>query len=422
MEELIVSRMAENLIGSEIIRLAGEIRERTNKGEHIYNFTIGDFNPNLFPIPEKFLQYIVEAYRKNETNYPPAEGMANLREAIREFTVSRLELNYPAADFLVAGGSRPLIYAIYKALVDEGDTVVFPVPSWNNNHYSHLSSAQMICVETTAENNFMPSAADIQPHISTANLVALCSPLNPTGTVFTQQDLGSICELILAENELRIAAGKKPVYLMYDQIYWPLTYGNTTHYNPVSLFPEMKKYTIFVDGMSKGFAATGVRVGWAFGPAKVMAKMKSILGHIGAWAPKAEQVAAGYFLSDHEAINTYLTDFKIRIDNSLRSFYEGFKQLREEGYPVDAIAPQAAIYLTVKIDLKGKTTPAGDLITTTAQITSYLLNHGGIGLVPFSAFGASADSVWYRLSVGTASTEDISGFFAALKKVMDELS
>ncbi|MES2629763.1 MAG: aminotransferase class I/II-fold pyridoxal phosphate-dependent enzyme [Bacteroidota bacterium] len=413
--------MAENLIGSEIIKLAGEIRERTLQGEKIYNFTIGDFDPQLFPIPEPFLNAIIEAYRKNETNYPPADGMAGLRDAISRFTSETLGLDYPSSDILVAGGSRPLIYAIYKALVDEGDTVLFPVPSWNNNHYTHLSAAQMVCIETQPENNFMPSAADLAPHIENATLIALCSPLNPTGTVFTKTDLGQICELVLAENNRRKGLNKKPVYLMYDHIYWLLTYGNTIHYNPVSLYPEMAKYTIFVDGMSKGFAATGVRVGWSFGPKKVIAKMKSILGHIGAWAPKAEQVAAGNFLKNSAAVSEYLTDFKSQIENSLQSFYQGFQELKAEGHNVDAISPQAAIYLTVKIDLIGKTTPDGSLITTTPQITSYLLNHGGIALVPFSAFGASAESVWYRLSVGTASKEDISGFFTNFRKILSEL-
>lgn len=421
MEDLIVSKMAENLIGSEIIKLAGEIRERTQQGEKIYNFTIGDFDPHLFPIPDAFLDAIVEAYKNNETNYPPADGMAGLRDAIKQFTSETLGLDYPAADILVAGGSRPLIYAIYKALVDEGDTVLFPVPSWNNNHYTHLSAAQMICIETQPENNFMPSAADLAPYIEKATLVALCSPLNPTGTVFTKTDLGQICELILSENNRRKALNQKPVYLMYDHIYWLLTYGDTVHYNPVSLYPEMAQYTVFVDGMSKGFAATGVRVGWAFGPKKVMAKMKSILGHIGAWAPKAEQVAAGKFLKNSAGVNLFLGDFKNQIEGSLQAFYQGFQELKAEGYSVDAISPQAAIYLTVKIDLLGKTTPDGSLITSTPQITSYLLNSGGIALVPFSAFGASSESVWYRLSVGTASQDDITGFFENFRRILSDL-
>ena len=96
---------------------------------------------------------------------------------------------------------------------------------------------------------------------------------------------------------------------MYDQMYWHLTYGDIKHYNPVSLRPEMRNYTIFIDAISKVFAATGVRVGWSMGPASVINKMKSILGHVGAWAPMAEQKAVASFLGKKKEIENYLLHF-----------------------------------------------------------------------------------------------------------------
>lgn len=107
---------------------------------------------------------------------------------------------------------------------------------------------------------------------------------------------------------------------MYDQIYWTLTYGDTNHFNPVSLVPEMKNYTIFIDGLSKAFAATGVRVGWSVGPARVIGKMKSILSHLGAWAPKAEQVATARYLARTSDVDNYLTRFKDEIHSRLDGF------------------------------------------------------------------------------------------------------
>ena len=118
----------------------------------------------------------------------------------------------------------------------------------------------------------MPTAADIKPYIQEATLVALCSPQNPTGTIFSKEGLEEICDMILAEN-VRRGPDAKPVYLMYDQIYWALTYDGTHHVNPVIMRPEMRNYTICIDGISKSFAATGVRVGWAFGPDKIINKM-----------------------------------------------------------------------------------------------------------------------------------------------------
>lgn len=418
--DLRVSKMAENLIGSEIIKLAGEIRERLTRGERIYNFTIGDFDPALFPIPKALEAYIVEAYRQHHTNYPPADGMAELRRAVCADIARYQGLTYNENEVLVAGGARPLIYAIFQAIVDPGDTVVFPVPSWNNNHYTHLAHAHQVFLETLPENNFMPDAASLRPHLADASLLALCSPLNPTGTVFSRAQLEDICDLVLEENQRR-SPERKPLYLMYDQIYWQLTYGESAHTDPVSLRPEMRDYTVFVDGISKSFAATGVRVGWSFGPKKVIDKMKSILGHVGAWSPKAEQVATARFLADDAAVQEFLLPFREKIFQRLRGFYAGLMALREQGYPVDAIAPQAAIYLTVRFDLKGLSRPDGTPLETTEQITAYLLGEAQLALVPFSAFGASKTSTWYRLSVGTASDDDVQHALEALKGALGRL-
>jgi aspartate aminotransferase len=418
---LVLSNLATNIIGSEIIKLAAEVNEKIKKGEKIYNLTIGDFNSKIFPIPVELKKAIIHAYDDDQTNYPAADGMPELRQAVSTLLKERGELNYAPDEILIAGGARPVIYATFLTLVDEGDTVVFPVPSWNNNHYAYLSYAESVVIETTAQNKFMPTAADLKPYISSATLIALCSPLNPTGTTFKKKDLEEICDLILNENKTRIVSGKKPVYLMYDQIYWALTHGETKHYNPVSLRPEMKNYTVFVDGISKSLAATGVRVGWSMGPKPIIDKMKSILTHVGAWAPKAEQVASAIYLNDLNSYDAFLNDIKTKVNDRLIGFYKGFESLKADGLKVDAIAPEAAIYLTVQFLLHGQQTEAGNVLKTTEDITKYILDEAKVALVPFYAFGTSPDSSWYRLSVGTCKLEDvdviIENIRAALKKL-----
>ena len=417
-----VSHMAETLIASEIIKLAGEINEKIKSGEQIYNLTIGDFDPKVFPIPAELEEEIIKAYKQHETNYPPADGLLETRKAVSKFLLEREGVEYnPATEILMSAGARPLIYAIYQTVVQPGDTIVFPVPSWNNNHYTHLSHAKKIEVMATAENHFMPTAADLKPHLKGAALVALCSPLNPTGTTFSRHDLEQICELIVEENHSR-GENEKPLYLMYDQIYWVLTYGETEHFNPVSLVPEMKDYTIFVDGLSKAFAATGVRVGWSVGPARVIGKMKSILSHLGAWAPKAEQIATARYLSRTADVENYLNRFKKEVHDRLDGFYDGFMALKNEGYKVDAIAPQAAIYLTVQFDLHGKKKEDGTVLATTKDVTKYLLEEAHVAIVPFSAFGDDENSTWYRLSVGTCRLEEVKMVIESLRKALSKLS
>ncbi|AEW02313.1 aminotransferase [Niastella koreensis] len=416
-----LSHLAETLIGSEIVKLGGEIRDKIRAGERIYNFTVGDFDPAIFPIPKELEEEIIKAYREHFTNYPAGDGNLDLREAIAHFLKEREQLSYKPAEILVASGGRPLIYSLYRAVCDKEDKVIYAVPSWNNNHYTHFIGAEHVVIEARAENNFMPIAKDIKPHLKGASLLALCSPQNPTGTTFTKHDLEAICDMVLEENSRR-GADEKKLYVMYDQMYWQLTYGDIIHYNPVSLRPAMKEYTIFIDAISKCFAATGVRVGWAFGPQIIRDKMNAILSHLGAWAPMAEQKACARFLYNNEAIDNYLKHFKGEAEERLRNIYNGLQQLKKEGFSVDAIAPQAAIYLTIKIDLVGKKTAGVNQLTQQSDVTAYLLNEAKLAVVPFYAFGADRSSPWYRLSVGTCKKEEIGEMIDQLRNALKKLS
>jgi aspartate aminotransferase len=266
----------------------------------------------------------------------------------------------------------------------------------------------------------MPTAKQLAPHLKGATLLSLCSPQNPTGTTFDKEELTAICDLVLEENNSR-GPDQKKLYVMFDQMYWHLTYGDIQHHNPVSLRPAMKDYTIFIDAISKAFAATGVRVGWALGPALVIQKMKQIMTHIGAWAPMAEQKALAVYLHNKPAIEKYLHHYKNEIEERLSTIYNGLIELKQAGLPVDAIKPEAAIYLTVKIDAVGKTTPSGKLLSSQADVTAFLLDAAGLALVPFYAFGAAASSPWYRMSIGTCKKEEIAAMLQQLRNALQPL-
>jgi aspartate aminotransferase len=415
-----VSVLAQNLHGSEIIKIAGEINELKKQGQNIANLTIGDFDANIYPIPTELRDGIIDAYNKNQTNYPPADGVLSLRESVSAFLKSRMGLEYASNQILISGGSRPLIYSTYLALVDPGDKVVFPTPSWNNNHYCDLTGAEAVLVETRAEHNFMPTADEIRPHLKGATLLALCSPLNPTGTMFSKRDLEEICDLVIAENKTR-SADEKPLYLLYDQIYSQLTFGEHRHYDPVTLRPELKNYTVFIDGGSKCFAATGVRVGWGFGPAAIINNMKAIVGHMGAWSPKPEQVAMSEFLKNDGFVNKYLDKLKADIQASLCTMHEGFQQLKAEGFSVDSIEPMGAIYLTISVNYVGKTTPDGKVLGNSADINFYLIKEAGVAFVPFSAFGTGEEITWFRASVGASTLTDIQQMIPRIREALAKL-
>ena len=415
-----VSQLAANLIGSEIIKIGNQVNDLKSKGAEIANLTIGDLNSNIYPIPDLLKEEIQKAYQNNLTNYPPANGLLTLRKAISQDIKNRWNLEYSENEVLVAGGSRPLIYAVFKTIVDAGDKVIYPVPSWNNNHYSYLTDAQKVEVETTQENNFLPTAADLKPYLMGAVLIALCSPLNPTGTMFTKQQLAEICELIIEENKNR-GENEKPLYLMYDQIYAMLTFGGE-HFDPVSLYPELKDYTIYIDGASKCFAATGVRVGWSFGPAAVIDKMKALLGHVGAWAPKPEQEAVAVLLNHPEKVDEFVNHFKGEIAKSLTVLHNGIQELKNKGFAVESIQPMGALYLTIELNYVGKTKPDGNQITDSSDLVFYLIEEAGIALVPFSAFGNSRDMPWFRASAGGVSLDEIKNMLPRLESALQKLS
>ncbi len=416
-----VSLMAHGLIGSEILKIANDIRIMTTEGKKVCNLTVGDFSSTEFRIPQFLEDEILKALKQGETNYPPSDGMVSLRKSVAEFYQRRLNLTYPVESVLISGGSRPAIYAAYHAVVDPGDTVVYPVPSWNNNHYCHLVGAKGIPMVCGKDENFLPTRKMFGKVIRGARLLALNSPLNPTGTAFAENVLRGICDLVLEEN-LKRKDGDRPLYLLYDQVYWLLTYGETKHYNPISLLPELLPYTIFVDGISKPFAATGVRVGWAVGPTDIIARMASILGHVGAWAPRAEQVAVAKLLSATDEIAAYHREMKRGLQLRLNTLYEALTGFKKVGLPVDIVPPMGAIYLSACFALIGKRTSAGIILSTNEDIRTYLLHEAGLAIVPFQAFGTTEEDGWFRLSVGAVALKDIENFIPRLKDALLKLT
>ena len=414
-----ISRMVDTLTGSEILRIAGEIRTLVAAGRTVCDLTVGDFSPRQFPIPEVLKDGIVAALEQGETNYPPSNGLGELREAVRRFYARELGLEYPTESVVITGGSRPAIYATYRTLVDPGDRVVYPVPSWNNNHYVHLIGAVGVPVFCGAAQQFLPRPEDLRPLLPGARLLALNSPLNPAGTAFTADALARICDLVLDENARRGPRGERPLFVMYDHVYWTLCFHGTAHVTPPALRPEMGPYTVFVDGISKAFAATGVRVGWAVGPADVVARMSAVLGHMGAWAPRAEQVATAAFLHDAPAIRAFHARFIPAVQSRLERLHAACRSCAAPACPSTAPRPPApSTWPRASIPSAGAPRPAASS-GRTKTCASTCSTARGLAVVPFQAFGSLEEDGWFRLSVGAVSEAEIE---AVMPRVRDALT
>jgi aspartate aminotransferase len=310
---------------------------------------------------------------------------------------------------------------VYRTLLDPGDLAVYPVPSWNNNHYAYLAGARAHEIAVHAKSNFFPRAEDIAPAIHEARMITINSPLNPTGTVIDRGQLEAIATLVVEENARRVARGERRlVYLVYDQVYWMLTFHGAEHVTPVELVPEVGPYTVLLDGASKAFCATGMRVGWGVMPPAIRRRMADILGHIGAWAPRAEQIAMAHLLDAPESIAAFHHAMHDALARRLDALHTGFRAMAADGYPVEAIAPQGAIYLSARFPLIGRTV-CGRSIRTNDDIRALLLEEAGLAVVPFQAFGLREETGWFRLSVGAVSVEDIHAAIPRLRALLDDV-
>lgn len=417
-----LSKLAQSLIQSEILSIANEIRGLAAKGAKILNLTVGDFSSAEFPIPEALKNHIKRALDEGHSNYPPSSGLLETRQAVQTLFKEHLGLAYPVESILITSGARPAIAGTYLSLVNPGDAVIYSLPSWNNNHYSTLIGAERIEIPTSPATGFFPRVDDLAEHLPRARLVVINTPLNPTGTVMDAEELKRLSQAILEENRKREKTGAAALYLMFDQVYWMLTFKGAEHTNPVSLVPEMAPYTIYVDGLSKGFAATGLRVGWAVGPSDVISKMSAILTHVGAWAPRPEQVATARLLVDRAEIESFRAQMIEALLARLGRLKTGIDALQREGFDVEAIAPQGAIYLSIRLGIAKKKTPSGSVLATDEDIRRYLLQEAKIGLVPFEAFGLPPGSGWFRASVGAVSKQDCDDVIVNLRQALAKLS
>jgi aspartate aminotransferase len=394
------------LAGSRILAIADEVRALQAQGRQICNLSIGDFDPHEFPVPELLVERIEDALHRGETNYPPSAGIKALKEQVSALYARELGLSIPPASVVITGGSRPGLFAAYQLTVDRGDRVVFSVPSWNNDHYCTLAGATPVPVQCGCDTAFLPTAAMLARHLRDARLLVLNSPLNPTGTALDEATLGAICDAVLEENARR-PSGEPPLYLLYDQVYWMLTFRDLRHVVPAVVRPEMAPYTILVDGISKVFAATGLRLGWVCAPEPLATQFSAFLGHVGAWAPRPVQVATAEMLADTGTVAAARRTMQLGLERRLDLLYKGILALRREGVPVDAVAPAGGLYLSVRFESPATAAPGIPAREVTEAIRRSLLEHAGLAVVPFDAFGFEGEPGWFRLSVGAVSERAI---------------
>jgi len=416
MDELYKNRLQPTIAsmeGSQILRIVAQVRELESEGISICNLTIGDFQPSQFSIPEGFSDQVLASYQRKETNYPPSSGVQPLREAIAEMYRNDLGIECDASWVCIASGARPPIYAAWRMFVAPNEQSVSFLPAWNIGYYAHLNQSDHRFLPTTAESNFHPTVDQVEAILGQTQLLILNTPLNPTGTMIGKDVLTGICEAIVRENAHRKG---RPVMLMYDHVYWMLTHGENVHYTPSQLVPEVAPYVVYIDAFSKNFTGTGLRVGWAVLPPLLQPKMATLLAHMGAWASQPEQHATAWMLRNTELRKSYNQQLCQGVKERLDALYQCVCALQAKGYPIYAIPPQGAIYLSVCFDLIGKG------FSSNEEIRSWILQEAQVAIVPFQAFDMPENSGWFRLSVGTVSVAELQEAMHRIEKVLQHRS
>ena len=220
--------------------------------------------------------------------------------------------NYTVEILLVPGDHSQIVVTL-----EPGDGLAHGVPAWNNHYYVHLNDAVDIPIEGTRESRFLPTAEAIFERIDEIRVLILNSPLNPTGTCFNRDELGAICDVILAENLKRQQSGKKPVMLVYDQVYSTMTAPGIEHIHPVQVRPEIFDYTITLDAISKSLTGTGLRLGWMALPPALAPPVIALIGHMGAWPARPIQKAAAKLYSKPELLDSYFDELDGKIEERM---------------------------------------------------------------------------------------------------------
>ena len=372
--EIKLTRRVSGIAESATLAISAKAKKLKAEGRDVVNFGVGepDFNT-----PDYIIEAAIKAMREGKTKYTPASGIPELKKAIVENRKLAVGAEYSPSKVVIGTGAKQPLYNAIAALAEEGDEVIVPSPYWVT--YPELAGycgAKSVFVETKPENGYKMTAEELEKAITPrTKLLILNSPNNPTGAVYSREELSAIAEVILKHDG---------IFVISDEIYRDLVYGGEKHVSIASLGEEIKARTIIIDGMSKSYAMTGWRIGWAIAPEKIAAAMTRAQSHITSNVNSVAQYASLEGLTNKEKSDEFIAEMRKTFDSRRLA---AVKIL--ENHDVKFIMPKGAFYIFVRVSgTYGKTTKSGIGIENSADFANALLNEKEVAVVPGSAFGA----------------------------------
>ncbi|MCX7544609.1 pyridoxal phosphate-dependent aminotransferase [Marinicella gelatinilytica] len=353
-----------------------------------------------FDTPGHIKQAAIDAINKGQTKYTAVDGTAELKQAIIDKLKRDNQVDYHANELLVSCGAKHSIFNLLNAVINPGDEVIIPAPYWvSYPDMTLLAGGESVIVQTTADNAFKMTAAQLSATITDkTKLIILNSPSNPTGQVYSQAELVAICEVVQANPHVLIMTDD-----IYEHIYW----GDEPLTNLVALFPALKDRVILVNGVSKGYAMTGWRIGFAAANKDIITAMRKLQSQSTSNPCSISQAAAAAAFSGPQDCLQTMTD-------ALKERHDFVVQALNEIDGINCLSGDGAFYafadVTALIDLhKG--------CDNDVELATWLLESAGVAVVPGTPFGAPG---YIRISFATG-MDVLEAAMVRIKKAVNDL-
>lgn len=364
-----ISRIAKNVKPSPTFVINSKAKAMQAAGQEVLNLSVGE--PD-FPTPEIICKAAEEALAQGWTRYTPVAGTPDLRERISLFLKESKGLDYPAEQIVVSTGAKQSLYNAFSTLIDPGDEVIIPTPCWVSYEAQvELLGGKVVFVPTKSEDHFQIDPEALENAVTPATkMILINSPNNPTGAVYTSEVMEAIAEIV----------EKHKLWLVCDDIYDQLVYGDAKAISPLQLVPSLAKRTVMINGFSKAYAMTGWRLGYLAAPKEIVKASIAIQGSLTSGANTIAQRAAIAALSMPSSI---VEGMRKTFEGRLQVILQELNKIPGVQCPI----PQGAFY--VLPDFKafvGRTTPSGQIIKNTLELSEYLLQNALVATVPGEAF------------------------------------
>ena len=376
-----LSDRLQRLAPSATLAMSQKSSEMKAQGIDVINMSVGepDFNT-----PDHIKQAAKLAIDENYSRYSPVPGYPDLRQAIARKLERENQLHYSPAEILVSNGAKQSVCNTVMALINPGDEVIIPAPYWvSYPQMVLLAGGNPVIVEAGFDQNFKMTPQQLEAAITPkTRLIILCSPSNPTGSVYNKQELQALAQVILSHDNL---------FVLADEIYEHINYIGK--HQSIAQFEGMKERSIIVNGVSKAYAMTGWRIGYIAAPEWIVKGCNKLQGQYTSGPCSVSQKAAEFaYTSSQECVEQMRQAFERRRDLIVK--------LAKDIPGLEVNVPDGAFYLFPKCSsFYGKQTPDGQQIANSTDLAMYLLEKGHVATVGGDAFG---DPECFRMSYATS--------------------